>query len=137
MNEIQIFIPLFPSVPAVRQKKNLLKRLKIHFVNLLQTFFQACTIIRKRQKVYQVSLISSKMTVSAIDLVEFLLYKLQKEVEWFFKTLVTLPCERVCSKYAASSINYQEKKKVIKRMEWTLKGNLQVLISKDTKTCRF
>ena len=60
MNEIQIFIPLFPSVPAARQKKDLLKRLKIHFVNLLQTFFQACTIIRKRQKVYQVSLISSK-----------------------------------------------------------------------------
>ena len=65
MNEIQIFIPLFPSVPAARQKKDLLKRLKIHFVNLLKTFCQPAQLSEKDRKYTKFPSLAQKMIIFA------------------------------------------------------------------------
>lgn len=64
MNEIQIFISYFH--PSCRQaEKNLLKRLKIHFVNLLQTFSKPAQLSEKDRKYTKFPSLAQKMIIFA------------------------------------------------------------------------
>ena len=65
MNEIQIFIRIFLSTPTVRQKNNLLKRLKIHFVNLLKTFSKPAQLSEKDRKYTKFPSLAQKMIIFA------------------------------------------------------------------------
>jgi len=65
MNKIQIFIRIFSPTPAVGQENGILRRLKIHFVNLLKTFFQPAQLSEKDRKCTKFPSLAQKMIIFA------------------------------------------------------------------------
>jgi hypothetical protein len=65
MNKIQIFIRIFSPIPSAGQENGILKRLKIHFVNLLKTFFQPVQLSEKDRKCTKFPSLAQKMIIFA------------------------------------------------------------------------